>query len=131
MVEENIVKSFDPTSETPPDFPGVELFSEEQATLLGSTIRDFTLLQPFSVQHICETNGIGWQENGSPDIAGVNRVECIVKTRGCAALALEATRALGGELSSDDILNIVQEACLAYELIPQAVHAAINTKKQE
>lgn len=116
------------SNEPLPKFPGMELFSVDQAAQLSTAIRDFTQMQPLAVRELCSSNNIGWKPDGFPDTLGVNKVERIVKTRACAALAIETARALSGELTSEQILDLVEKAGLDYKSIPQAVHAALATK---
>ncbi len=115
----------------PVPFSGMELFSTDHAKRLGTLIGSIKGFQARAVIEVSEQAGVGWQPNGFPDTKGVAQVERIIKTRGCAMIALETARALGGSLSTEEIVELVEQNGGVYESIPQAVRTFLQQKQSK
>lgn len=136
MVQPNAPQQLgqNPQDFTPPQkdrmsFPGMNLFDEVHVQRLGDLIDNLSKYQPSAVITICESIEIGWLQSGFPNSRAINWVEQIVKTRGCAAIALETARLLDLYLSNEDILQIVDESGKIYHNVPQLVYLRLQHKK--
>lgn len=107
-------------------FPGADLFDVEEAKRLEQVIQNLRELQPEAVISICEKEEIGWDASGYPQATAIRQVEAGVKTRGCAIVALETARALGGKLTTEQVIGIVNASGRVYECIPQAVYQVLQ-----
>lgn len=107
-------------------FPGADLFDAEAAKRLHAVIEDVRKFQPKAVISICEEEGIGWDDSGFPQYEEVGHVETVVRTRGCAMVALETARVLGGKLTTEQVIGIVNASGRVYECIPQAVYQVLQ-----
>ena len=121
------------TPEVPPEviidpdfsFPGMELFSPDQAKALSESIQETMGMQPHAVTKICLEKTAEWKD-GRPDATQISAVEQTVKTRGCGLIAIETAKMLGGELTKEQVLYILTEARLVYKDIPQGVYAVLR-----
>ena len=68
-----------------PKFPGMKLFSEDQAAQLARSIKDKAAIHPRIVNSICEAEEIDLDASGSPQAGEKAKIEHGIQLVGCAS----------------------------------------------
>jgi hypothetical protein len=113
-------------------FPGMDVFTEEQASELSTLIQDAETSQPTVVRDLYKevVGGDGYREDGWPDYRGVNFVERQVKFNGCAFIALRTAALLGKEIDNEELVTLMQGRFLVYTDMPQMIYDHIQQREQ-
>lgn len=109
------------------NFPGHELFTEEARVLLATMVRDVVEFHPEAVKISMQESGTsGWKENGFPNTTAISRLEEEIKDRGCVLLIRVTSKVLGKEISTQEVMKLLEDSAGIYETIPLLVHKHFN-----